>query len=88
MQQSNKAGNGKPLNPYFFTLQFYTMNLIFRQQGPDHFSIYDFQIFVDGKYRTQYVAEMYGHHSGRYAIGESDSYIKALRMLAKFKNNL
>lgn len=61
------------------------MNLLFRQNGPDHFSIYDETILIDGKYKTQYIAEMYGHHTGRYAIEQTESYISALRLLAKFK---
>jgi hypothetical protein len=61
------------------------MNLLFRQA--DQFSIYSEEVLINGKYKTRYIAEMFTH-SGRYAIDETFSYFKALRMLAKFKNNL
>lgn len=64
------------------------MNLIFRQQGQDHFSVYDETILIDGEFKTQYIAELFGHHSGRYAIEETDSYINALRILASFKQSI
>ena len=65
------------------------MNLLFRQYSQeifsDKFSIYTDSVLIDGQFRTKYIAEMYGEDSGKYAIEETDSYIKALRLLAKFK---
>ena len=68
------------------------MNLLFRQYSPeifsDKFSVYTDSVLVDGQFKTQYIAEMYGEDSGRYAIEETDSYIKALRILASFKKTI
>ena len=65
------------------------MNLLFRQYSPeifsDKFSVYTDSVLVDGQFKTQYIAEMYGEDSGRYATEETDTYIKALRLLASFK---